>query len=310
MSEQANDDAWLARQATAGLLQHLQRIGISQLPQVDVDQACALVAEQFPQLLVSDTQATPPAVAPPPGSTQPTAQPTAAKPAAVPPRPAASSQQPAAAVGSRLAPVAPVIEGPSHYSLPQLGLEQRQAELASCQSTVAACTRCPQLAFARKHTVFGEGSWQARVCFFGEGPRAEEDRQGRPFVGPAGQLLTKMIEACKLQREEVYLLNTVKCRPPANRNPELVEVENCRGYFEQQLEIIQPEYIVCLGLIAARALLRSAISIGRLRGVFHQYRSSKVLVTYHPDYLLRTPQAKRAAWEDLQLMMKDMGIKP
>jgi len=119
-----------------------------------------------------------------------------------------------------------------------------------------------------------------------------------------------MIEACKLQREEVYLLNTVKCRPPANRNPELVEVENCRGYFEQQLEIIQPEYIVCLGLIAARALLRSAISIGRLRGVFHQYRSSKVLVTYHPDYLLRTPQAKRAAWEDLQLMMKDMGIKP
>jgi len=166
------------------------------------------------------------------------------------------------------------------------------------------------LAFARKQTVFGEGNPQARVCFFGEGPRAEEDRQGRPFVGPAGQLLTKMIEACKLQREEVYLLNTVKCRPPANRNPELVEVENCRGYFEQQLEIIQPEYIVCLGLIAARALLRSAISIGRLRGVFHQYRSSKVLVTYHPDYLLRTPQAKRAAWEDLQLMMKDMGIKP
>jgi uracil-DNA glycosylase family 4 len=144
--------------------------------------------------------------------------------------------------------------------------------------------------------------------FFGEGPGAEEDRTGRPFVGKAGDLLTKMIEACTLRREDVYILNTVKCRPPGNRNPELDETENCREYYQRQLAILRPEYIVCLGAISSQELLRSKLSVGRLRGKFHRYFESKVLVTYHPAYLLRNPAAKKATWTDLQLMLQDAGI--
>ena len=175
---------------------------------------------------------------------------------------------------------------------------------------VAGCTRCPELVRCRTQTVFGEGHPSPRVVFFGEGPGADEDRSGRPFVGRAGQLLTKMIEACSFQREEVYILNTVKCRPPNNRNPEPSEIENCRQYFETQLSILRPEYIICLGAVSSRALLNSKLSVGRLRGKMHRYFESKVVVTYHPAYLLRTPAAKKAAWEDLQLMLRDAGIAP
>ncbi|MGV3485736.1 MAG: uracil-DNA glycosylase, partial [Planctomycetaceae bacterium] len=142
-----------------------------------------------------------------------------------------------------------------------------------------------------------------------EAPGADEDASGRPFVGRAGQLLTKMIEACTFTREDVFILNTIKCRPPGNRNPEPGEVENCRPYLERQLEIIQPEYIVCLGLVAAQAILHTKLSVGRLRGQFHEYRGSKVLVTYHPSYLLREPAVKKAAWADLQFLLRDMGIQ-
>ena len=128
------------------------------------------------------------------------------------------------------------------------------------------------------------------------------------FVGKAGQLLTKMIEACKFAREDVYIMNTVKCRPPNNRNPEPTEIENCREYFEAQLNVLRPEYIVCLGLVSAQALLKTKLSVGRMRGKFHQYFDSKTLVTYHPSYLLRTPAAKKAAWDDLQLMLRDAGL--
>ena len=149
-----------------------------------------------------------------------------------------------------------------------------------------------------------------RVAFFGEGPGADEDRSGRPFVGKAGKLLTKMIEACSFRREDVYILNTVKCRPPGNRNPEPTELDQCRDYFEKQLQILQPEYIVCLGAVSSQTLLRSKASVGRLRGKFHRYFDSKVLVTYHPAYLLRNPSAKKAAWQDLQIMLRDAGITP
>lgn len=216
----------------------------------------------------------------------------------------------AAAPAGRMSPASAILDGPEHYARPRLPLVTAEAELANCGAQVSGCTRCPALVQSRRQTVFGEGNAAPRVCFFGEAPGADEDRSGRPFVGRAGQLLTKMIEACTFQREEVYILNTVKCRPPGNRNPQLDEVENCRGYFEQQLDILQPEYIVCLGLISARALLHTTASVGRLRGVFHRYRGSKVLVTYHPAYLLRNPEAKRAAWEDLQIMLRDMGIDP
>jgi uracil-DNA glycosylase len=192
-------------------------------------------------------------------------------------------------------------------SLPVVERTNRLSEMAQM---VAGCTRCDVLAKCRTKTVFGEGSVTPRVVFFGEAPGADEDRTGRPFVGLAGQLLNKMIQACTFTREEVYILNTVKCRPPGNRNPEPSELQNCREYFVSQLEILRPDYIVCLGLISSQALLSSTLSIGRLRGKFHQYCESKVVVTYHPAYLLRNPDAKKAAWDDLQMMLRDMGITP
>ena len=130
-----------------------------------------------------------------------------------------------------------------------------------------------------------------------------------PLSARAGQLLTKMIEACKFQRDDVYILNTVKCRPPGNRNPEPEELSNCREYYQSQLAILRPEYIVCLGAVSAQELLQSKLSVGRLRGRLHQYFESKVLVTYHPAYLLRNPAAKKAAWQDLQMLLRDAGIQ-
>ncbi|MEO1528270.1 MAG: uracil-DNA glycosylase family protein [Planctomycetota bacterium] len=184
----------------------------------------------------------------------------------------------------------------------------RVARLAAMSEQVATCTRCEMLAKCRTKTVFGEGSETPRFAFFGEGPGRDEDLSGRPFVGKAGQLLTKMIEACKLQRDDVYIMNTVKCRPPNNRNPEPAEVDNCREYFEEQFNVLRPDYIICLGLVSTKALFPNTQSVGRMRGRLHRYFESKVLVTYHPSYLLRTPAAKKAAWEDLQLMLRDAGL--
>ena len=174
---------------------------------------------------------------------------------------------------------------------------------------VAGCTRCEHLAAARTQTVFGVGNPRARLCFVGEAPGADEDRLGEPFVGRAGQLLTKIIEACTLKREDVYILNVLKCRPPDNRPPLPDEVANCRGYLDRQLELIRPEYICCLGSTAAKTLLETDQAIGRLRGRFHEYRGIPVLCTYHPSYLLRTPSAKREVWEDMKVLMGRMGIK-
>ncbi|HEX7448717.1 MAG TPA: uracil-DNA glycosylase, partial [Pirellulales bacterium] len=148
-----------------------------------------------------------------------------------------------------------------------------------------------------------------RLCFMGEAPGADEDAQGEPFVGRAGQLLNKIIEACTLRREDVYILNTIKCRPPQNRNPLPDEVANCREYLNRQLEIIRPEFICCLGAVAAQALLNTDLSIGRMRKRFFDYRGARVLCTYHPAYLLRNPAAKKDVWEDMQLLMREMGIK-
>lgn len=195
---------------------------------------------------------------------------------------------------------------PAAYA--KLSKAKRQEELDQLQATVAGCTLCAELAKTRTQTVFGVGSPKARIAFFGEAPGADEDRLGEPFVGRAGKLLTQIIEACTFQREDVYILNTLKCRPPGNRNPTTEENENCRPYFERQLEIIQPEYIVCLGRFAITNLLQSTAPIGKLRGQFHPYRGSKVVVTYHPAYLLRNPSAKKDVWEDMKMMLKDMGV--
>lgn len=195
-------------------------------------------------------------------------------------------------VSDQHGPPAPPVD-----ALRQLGVE------------IAACTRCAQLATTRTQTVMGVGDPHASLCFMGEAPGADEDRQGEPFVGAAGQLLNKIIEACTLRREQVYILNVLKCRPPGNRTPAPEEVANCREYFERQLEIIQPEFICCLGLVAAQSLLNTTQSLGRLRGRFHDYRGIKVVTTYHPAYLLRYPDMKRAAWEDMKMLMREMGLE-
>jgi DNA polymerase len=172
---------------------------------------------------------------------------------------------------------------------------------------VAGCTRCGELASTRTQTVFGVGDPSARLCFMGEAPGAEEDRRGEPFVGRAGQLLDKIIEACRMRREDVYILNTIKCRPPGNRNPAPEESANCRRFLNRQLELIQPEFICCLGAVAAQNLLGTTETIGRLRGKVHQYRGINVVCTYHPAYLLRNPSAKKQTWDDMKLLMREMG---
>jgi DNA polymerase len=181
--------------------------------------------------------------------------------------------------------------------------------LAQLAKTVAACTRCAELAKTRTQTVFGVGHSQARLVFLGEAPGADEDRQGEPFVGKAGQLLNRILAACTLRREDVYILNILKCRPPGNRNPLPVEAAACREYLDRQLAIIQPEFICCLGSVAVQNLMDTKETIGRLRGRVHDYQGIKVVCTYHPAYLLRNESAKRPTWEDMQLLMAEMGIE-
>jgi DNA polymerase len=177
------------------------------------------------------------------------------------------------------------------------------------QQEVAGCTRCEELARTRTQTVFGVGNPHARLCFAGEAPGADEDRIGEPFVGRAGQLLTKIIEACRTNREDVYILNMIKCRPPGNRNPLPEELSNCRSYLERQLALVRPEFICCLGAVAAQNLLETTLSIGKLRGKVHMHRGAKIVCTYHPAYLLRNPAAKKDTWEDMKLLMREMGVE-
>jgi DNA polymerase len=185
----------------------------------------------------------------------------------------------------------------------------RPASLEVLRAEVAACMRCAELAAGRTQTVFGTGRPDARLVFFGEAPGADEDASGMPFVGRAGQLLTKIIEACTLSRDDVYIMNVLKCRPPDNRAPLPDEVANCRPFFERQLEIIRPEFICCLGASAARALLQTEEPIGRLRGRWFQCGTARVICTYHPSYLLRHPAAKRDVWDDMKLLMAALGIE-
>ena len=182
-------------------------------------------------------------------------------------------------------------------------------QLQILRDDVAQCQKCPQLASSRTQTVFGAGSVSPRLCFLGEAPGADEDASGIPFVGRAGKLLTKIIEACTLSREDVYILNVLKCRPPENRRPHPEEVKNCRSFFEQQLEIVRPEFICCLGASAAHALLETTQAIGSLRKKWFEYKESRVICTYHPSYLLRNPSAKRDVWEDMKRLMEAMQIQ-
>jgi DNA polymerase len=211
--------------------------------------------------------------------------------------------------------VSPASSGSPQRSLvlgdnPNLSPDERISALAAIRNEVAACQRCVELVRSRTQTVFGVGNPQARLVFVGEAPGADEDRLGEPFVGRAGQLLTRIIEACTLKREDVYILNVLKCRPPDNRTPLPGEVEHCRGFLARQLEVIRPEFICCLGAVATRTLLNLNAPMSKLRGKFYQYGDSAVLCTYHPSYLLRNPAAKRDVWEDMKLLLARMGIEP
>ena len=183
----------------------------------------------------------------------------------------------------------------------------KRMSLEEIREEIGDCTRC-KLHEGRTNLVFGEGNPKARLVFVGEGPGKDEDLQGRPFVGRAGQLLTKIIEAMGLKREDVYICNVVKCRPPENRTPEPDEMATCEQFLYKQVRAINPEVIVCLGSTAAQSVLKSKLSLGSLRGKFHQFGRAKLMVTYHPAALLRNPNFKKPLWEDMQVVMKELGI--
>lgn len=185
----------------------------------------------------------------------------------------------------------------------------RVRALEAIRADIGDCTRCP-LAYAGRHKiVFSDGSPTARLMFVGEGPGADEDMHGLPFVGKAGQLLNNMIAAMGLKREEVYIANIVKCRPPGNRVPEPVEANTCSQFLLRQIDVVQPEVIVALGSTAATYLLGVKQSLSGLRGRWHSCRGAKLAVTYHPAFLLRDPRQKAEAWKDLQMVMVEMGLK-
>lgn len=188
------------------------------------------------------------------------------------------------------------------------GTSHPAKNLEALRDEMGDCTRC-LLHKGRTNLVFGVGNPTAQLMFVGEGPGADEDLKGEPFVGRAGQLLTKMIEAMGLKRSDVYIANIVKCRPPGNRNPEPLEVVTCSPFLKKQIDIIHPKVIVALGKFAAQTLLQTEIPITKLRGEFHDYGDSQLMPTYHPAFLLRNPNMKRAVWEDLKKVMTKLQIR-
>jgi uracil-DNA glycosylase family 4 len=199
----------------------------------------------------------------------------------------------------------PVPAGPSLFE----SVERIAGDtLPVIQSDLGECTRC-KLHRTRNKIVFGDGNPKAQLVFVGEGPGADEDAQGLPFVGRAGKLLTQMIEAMGLQRKDVYICNVVKCRPPENRQPEKEEVGTCSPFLLRQIDAIAPKVIVCLGSTAAQALLETNRGISQFRGQWLEFRGRKLLATYHPAYLLRNPAAKSEVWKDLQKVMAELGLE-
>jgi len=196
---------------------------------------------------------------------------------------------------ARVSNDAPVVTRPVTLSM------NAEEALAAVRADIGECTRCKLHALGRTQIVFGVGNPNADLMFVGEAPGADEDIQGIPFVGRAGQLLTKIIEAIALTRDDVYIANVIKCRPPQNRNPEADEVATCEPFLFRQIDIIKPKVIVALGKFAAQALLRTLDPISRLRGRVYDYRGAKLIPTFHPAYLLRNPSSKREVWEDMKL---------
>ncbi len=214
--------------------------------------------------------------------------------------------------GSFAPPSVPLISLNQRAPLPasHIAPPEKAAALQAVRDTVGDCTRCP-LAYAGRHTiVFADGDPDAALMFVGEGPGADEDTSGIPFVGKAGQLLNNMIAAMGLRREQVYIANIVMCRPPKNRVPEPVEANTCSPFLLQQIDIVQPKVIVALGSTAAMYLLGVRQPLNALRGQWHDVRGARCAVTYHPAFLLRDPRQKGEAWKDLQRVMSELNLKP
>lgn len=211
----------------------------------------------------------------------------------------ASAPAPAAELPRAAPPTQPVPAGPPPTTEPPPSPEERAAALAAVAREAESCERC-KLCRGRTTVVFGTGDPDADLMFIGEGPGAEEDRQGLPFVGPAGQLLDKIIQAIGLERPQVYIANIVKCRPPGNRDPQPDEAAACRPFLERQIELVRPKVIVALGRVAAQALLGNDLPLGRMRGRWFTVQGVPTMVTYHPAALLRNRHWKRPTWEDMQ----------
>ncbi|MDA1307113.1 MAG: uracil-DNA glycosylase [Acidobacteria bacterium] len=180
--------------------------------------------------------------------------------------------------------------------------QEHESTLEAIRSEIGDCTRCKLHTLGRTKIVFGSGNPNADLMFVGEAPGADEDEQGVPFVGRAGQLLTKIIEAIDLRREDVYIANVIKCRPPANRNPEPDEIATCEPFLFRQIDVIKPKVIVALGTHAAHTLLRTDVPISQMRGKQYEYRGAILIPTFHPAYLLRSPDRKRDVWDDMKLV--------
>lgn len=303
-----------SKRAVAQLLQHLSAAGVTHVPRVDLQKrAIAAVAEasvaapgvRSVPAISAGTAAAPAGVASSRSSTQ-------AARSAAPPKPlrrasglinADELDASTVRVPARLPQVDAAISGALETPA------DRESAMCALRGVVAGCQRCPELASRRRQTVFGIGSVSARILLVGEAPGQEEDETGEPFVGAAGQLLDRILTASQLRREDLYICNVLRCRPPGNRNPLPQEAANCREFLQAQIHVVNPEYIICLGAVAAQNLLGVTTPIGKMRGQFYEYQSAKVLCTYHPSYLLRNVEAKKLVWEDMKFFMRHLGVE-
>lgn len=292
-----NDSA--TREALSERLRFYRELGIGEFYRRPVDESAWAQSGSEAESLSSPEN---------PGPTSPLVQePQRREPAAAAPTalPAAFHSSPIEE--SLIAPRKPFPAPPAQT--PALPPEQHFAALKLIRDEIGDCTRCA-LAQGRNKIVFGDGDPNAKLMFVGEGPGADEDAQGLPFVGRGGQLLNNMINAMGLQREQVYIANVVKCRPPANRTPEPDEAHTCSPFLFRQIDVVRPKIIVALGQTAVTYLTGEKKPLSAWRGTVHPLRGTKLIVTYHPAFLLRDPNQKKHAWADLQIAMRELGLTP
>lgn len=294
-----------SKRAVAQLLKHLADVGVSHLPRVELPKP-----QKAAQKTIPGTQgnATTSAAAKSSSSKTATAK-AAVSGVAEMRRPAGGLRSVEELQVTDANRPEPLVEVQDLLKQELTDSQQKHDALCSLAAIVAKCRRCTELATTRKQTVFGVGDPNARIMFIGEAPGADEDAHGEPFVGEAGQLLNKIITACKMTREEIYICNVLRCRPPGNRNPLPQEASNCREFLDAQIKIVQPEYIICWGAVAAQNLLNETRAVGKLRRQFFTHNGAKVMCTYHPSYLLRNASAKKEVWEDMKFFMQDLGVE-